>query len=241
MKSGVYRILNTVNGKFYIGRAAHLQRRWNVHRCLLRANRHNNNHLQRAWNKYGEAAFEFTVIVHCEPDDLVIREQRYLDSADWSFLYNRSRDARTSGTPSAQTRLKMSESAKRRGANRPRGWRPSAEAILKMRAAKVGKSLSPATQFAPGFTPWNKGKKCPEIAARTLGRRVSDETRRKLSIAHLGKKQSAESRAKRSATLRIVFSSPEVRAHRREEQLRRWADPECREAMMAARKQKKAS
>lgn len=34
--------------------------------------------MQNAWNKYGEAAFEFVVILNCEIDELMKEEQKYL-------------------------------------------------------------------------------------------------------------------------------------------------------------------
>lgn len=55
-KSGIYRIVNLANDKFYIGSAVNLERRWYMHRNRLNAGKHRNAHLQAAWSKYGEAA-----------------------------------------------------------------------------------------------------------------------------------------------------------------------------------------
>lgn len=62
MNQGIYKIINVVNNKFYIGSAVDLKRRRIRHFSELRVNKHNNKHLQAAWNKYGEAAFTFAVI-----------------------------------------------------------------------------------------------------------------------------------------------------------------------------------
>ena len=51
---GVYKIVNTVNGKIYIGSSKNIDRRWNEHIRVLELNAHNNQHLQNAWNKYGK-------------------------------------------------------------------------------------------------------------------------------------------------------------------------------------------
>ena len=40
-----------------------LKDRWMSHRALLRHNKHKNAELQSDWNKYGESAFVFEVIV----------------------------------------------------------------------------------------------------------------------------------------------------------------------------------
>jgi len=62
MISGIYIILNTKNGKVYIGQAVDFGERWYVHRSALKNNRHKNRHLQAAWNKYGEDCFVFEVV-----------------------------------------------------------------------------------------------------------------------------------------------------------------------------------
>jgi len=78
----------------------------------------------------------------------------------------------------------------------------SGETRQKMSDAKKGKSLSPATQFQPGFEPWNKGKKGSQEAwnkgltgdkSHVKGRVVSEETRRKISEAQKGKPRPAGS------------------------------------------------
>ena len=62
MKSGIYKIINIVNNKFYVGSAVNLSRRKARHFSELRNNRHNNKHLQAAWLKYGEESFVFVVV-----------------------------------------------------------------------------------------------------------------------------------------------------------------------------------
>jgi len=60
---GIYRITNKVNGMSYIGKTGmNFGDSWDSHRSLLRSGKHDNPYLQNAWNKYGEANFEFAVI-----------------------------------------------------------------------------------------------------------------------------------------------------------------------------------
>ncbi len=66
IKSGIYRIRNLINNKSYIGSAVNFKRRWNYHKQDLIACRHHSKYLQNAWNKYGEAAFEFKVMEYVE-------------------------------------------------------------------------------------------------------------------------------------------------------------------------------
>lgn len=80
MNSGIYIITNTESQKCYIGSTVGFKHRWTQHRCDLRKDQHHNPHLQSAWNKYGESAFEF-IICECVEDEesLHIREQYWLD------------------------------------------------------------------------------------------------------------------------------------------------------------------
>lgn len=65
-QSGIYEIVNTVNGKRYIGSAKKFKIRWSKHVSALRLCKHHSRHLQAAWNKYGEAAFKFLPILTCQ-------------------------------------------------------------------------------------------------------------------------------------------------------------------------------
>lgn len=58
----IYKIVNTVNGKFYVGSTTNTRERFRVHRNRLRNNKHHCGHLQAAWNKYGENSFIFHVV-----------------------------------------------------------------------------------------------------------------------------------------------------------------------------------
>lgn len=58
----LYAILNMVNGKSYIGQTVRPSTRWGDHQKLLRKGTHHNAHLQSAWRKYGEAAFQYAVV-----------------------------------------------------------------------------------------------------------------------------------------------------------------------------------
>jgi len=79
-KSGIYCILNTVNGKFYIGSTTNLWRRYKNHFNDLSKNQHHSVYLQRAFNKYGNEAFEFHVLEVVEKEEgIYLIEQKYLD------------------------------------------------------------------------------------------------------------------------------------------------------------------
>ena len=80
MNSGIYKIENKANNKVYVGSTNNFTRRWLKHRALLRHSKHQNSHLQAAWNKYGESSFTFSIIEYCPVDSLLSREQFYIDT-----------------------------------------------------------------------------------------------------------------------------------------------------------------
>lgn len=81
MKSGVYKITNSINGKFYIGSAKDVDYRWDEHRQYLNGGYHINPKLQNAWNFYGGDKFLFEIVEETSSDKLILleREQHYLD------------------------------------------------------------------------------------------------------------------------------------------------------------------
>jgi group I intron endonuclease len=77
---GIYKILNLLNGKFYIGSSVDIHNRLMHHRKRLRGGYHSNQHLQRAYNKYKEENFEFIILeVIADKNNLLDREQYWID------------------------------------------------------------------------------------------------------------------------------------------------------------------
>lgn len=58
----IYKITNLINNKCYIGQAKDYKVRFYAHKNNLKRNKHENQYLQNAWNKYGEENFLFEVI-----------------------------------------------------------------------------------------------------------------------------------------------------------------------------------
>lgn len=87
---GIYKIENLVNNHIYVGCASNLAVRKNGHFSSLRNGKHRNQYLQRAFNKYGESSFKFSVLELCDKPFLVKREQYWIDLAqtEESHLYN---------------------------------------------------------------------------------------------------------------------------------------------------------
>lgn len=136
MPQGVYSITHVATNKPYIGSTKNTKIRWRRHRNSLRRGDHHCSHLQRAWNKHGEKAFEFRLLEEVDrAEELLSHEQQWMDKFPARYntcpkagsplgmkLTQEQRDkisAANSGRPkSDEARAAMSEGQRRR-ATRP--------------------------------------------------------------------------------------------------------------------------
>lgn len=89
-KSGIYKIVNLVNGQMYIGSAKHLRKRYRSHIVDFKNNRNSPN-LQNAWNKYGTDIFVNQLLEIVEDQNqLIEREQHYFNTLLFAQEYIKS-------------------------------------------------------------------------------------------------------------------------------------------------------
>lgn len=89
--SCIYVCLCTTTNKRYIGSALNGLRRYKEHIDALKKERHHNRYLQNAWKKHGEAVFTWAILEECVENDLLDREQHWInhfDSANSKFGFN---------------------------------------------------------------------------------------------------------------------------------------------------------
>ena len=180
-QSGVYLIRNTVNGKVYVGSSVNIRARWRQHRSDLKHQKAASCHFQAAWNKYGEQAFEFSILELCCTESVDVVEQKFIDSyeaANWRHGYNICREAGKRGCGlkpiSDETRRKMSEAKK----GKP-SWRKGKSLIESHKANMRGRVVPEETR--------------EKISATLTGRKngpQTEETKRKISKAITGVKRS---------------------------------------------------
>lgn len=111
----VYSILNTSNGKIYVGQTTQGRTRFSQHISSLRRDNHPNNHLQSSWNKYGEDSFEFNVLENCDNSRLDANEKwwiNYFDATNPKKGYNLKTGGSNNFVFSESSLNKMSESHK---------------------------------------------------------------------------------------------------------------------------------
>jgi group I intron endonuclease len=73
-QTGVYQIRNLLNGKIYVGQTTRMHERELEHMGSLRRGKHQNRHLQFAYDKYGKENFIFEILVYCEEFQLTYYE-----------------------------------------------------------------------------------------------------------------------------------------------------------------------
>ncbi len=84
----IYSINNLVNNKSYIGKCEDIDKRFHEHIRKLKNNNHQNNHLQYAWNKYGEDNFDFITIL----SDIDVNNLNYYEKLFIKFFMTNNSD-----------------------------------------------------------------------------------------------------------------------------------------------------
>lgn len=109
--TGIYKIVNQVNGKMYVGKTkTTFKKRWYAHKYELRRGNYGCRILQRAWNKYGEENFKFEIIAE---GNFTSKELSALEEIFIKLYgnYNIKKVSKTS-PQSKETRQKLSKAHK---------------------------------------------------------------------------------------------------------------------------------
>lgn len=229
-RTGVYCILNQKDGKRYIGSAAReFSARWRQHRHRLRAGTHHTRHLQSAWNRDGESAFEFLILMVCEPQTCLQNEQRFIDhfdSANDECGYNIEQVAGSSLGLKRSAETKQRIGASKRGqvitpehrkkiSQALQGITRSVEVRAKMSAARIGRKLSAEHCQKIGLSK-RGAPRSPEAIAKTAaslrGRPLTPDHRAKISAANRGRKATPETLRKLSDSHKGFIPSESTRA-----------------------------
>ena len=83
--SGIYKIINTVTGDFYIGSSKNVKRRWREHKKPSTWNRCPNSPLYKDMQKYGIDKFVFEVLAEVEIASLKEAEQQFIEKLNPTY------------------------------------------------------------------------------------------------------------------------------------------------------------
>jgi group I intron endonuclease len=112
MKSMVYAIFNTINGKFYIGKSNHPAKRWGEHKRLALNGGKDCPKLYTAIRKYGIDVFEHSVIQNFSSETEALEAEKYyisyFDSISFGYNCLEDVDARIGYVTSEDTKKKQS-------------------------------------------------------------------------------------------------------------------------------------
>ncbi|TPG66064.1 GIY-YIG nuclease family protein [Hymenobacter nivis] len=112
--AGIYRISNTVNSRTYVGSAKKLGARFRSHKSLLLKGKHNSVIMQRFYDKHGAGFLIFDLVELCDEDQLLEREQHYIDSEQPSFNIRKQADRNSGIKRRPETIAKMRAMGKER-------------------------------------------------------------------------------------------------------------------------------
>jgi hypothetical protein len=189
MKNVIYKISNNVNDKIYIGSAVCFKKRYAQHKHHLLKNTHHNILLQNHVNKYGFDSIKFEVLENVLGNDLIIREQFYIDNLNPFFNIRRIAESMKGTKRTTEQKARMSERSKefiktnvnfkseetRQKAVKTRkekGWPVSEETKRKISESCKGRTVSEY--------------QISQIKLKNTGTKRSDKTKQMLSIAKKG-------------------------------------------------------
>lgn len=161
--SGIYRLTNLVNKKSYVGSAVDLRARLYVYYSDSRL-KDSNMVIYKAILKYGYSNFSLEIIEYSDPDNLLKREQYYLDKL--KPIYNL---LTTAGSSYGYKHTKEALAKMSAGRSRYTGYKLSPNTRAKIAAAATGRVLSEEAK--------------EKISIARKGIKLSLETRAKLSAA----------------------------------------------------------
>lgn len=246
----IYLIVNTVNGKSYVGQTTQdVSTRWGQH-CLLQGKC---RVLENAIRKYGARVFEVSVIATVQTQDELNRLERLTCEALKTYAprgYNLREGGGAKGKMHEQTKRIISSlalSPKRLQAFREMRARP--EVLEKLQRAAKNRGPISSSQMRSGRTPATEQRRLASSAKawataevrqaqserqRVIQARPEVREKRSASIKAAWAAMTDEQRAARAAAVsagatgvkKKINNSPEARSNRKAAALARWQSPE---------------
>ena len=168
-KSGVYCWKNLDTGEFYVGSARNLSKRLRVYYSpsgIEKILNISTSRILRALLKYDYSKFCLEILEYCESNDLIKREQYYIDSLKPEYNILKIAGSSFGRIHTEETKMKISKILK---------GKPLSELTKdKMSNTRIGKKFSEKTKKI--LSELRKGKSSP-----FLGKLHSDNTKKKLS------------------------------------------------------------
>jgi len=219
IESGIYRIVNTVNEKSYVGSSVNLKNRKKAHFIDLKKGKHCNNYLQKSYDKYGSDNFKWEIIENIEfNENKELLKQNLLEKEQYWINKLIIKDGKNIGyniclRAGSCLGIKLSDEHKKKLSDGKKGDKNpmfgklvSNETRLKL--SEASKNCSEETRKK--ISEKSKGNKY------RLNQKASDETKKKISESNKGKhsspkKYTEESKKRLIESLRNRIVSEETR------------------------------
>jgi group I intron endonuclease len=189
--TGIYKIESNISNRIYIGSAINIIQRWKLHKKTLKKGTHHSIKLQRHYNKYGKKDLHFSVLLGCDKEELIKKEQFFIDSFNPYFNICKKAGSPLGVKHSIEYCKKLSE----------------------MRKGKLGGINNPmyGKHSTAGIRNGMYGKKhTDETKLKMRSRIVTDTERINKSNAHKGLKHSKETIEKILASRRKFYKNKKL-------------------------------
>lgn len=180
MITGVYKIQSIIHPeRIYIGSGNSIGCRWKTHRYLLKNNKHHSKKLQRHYNKYGEDDLRFEVLMECKKEQLIRKEQCYINIFQPYFNCSKIAGSRRGTRWSEETRVKTMSNMK--------PW--TEERKQAQRERMLGNTIVLGMKHTQETRNKHKFKRSEETRQRMsyFASHRSPELREKMRVARIGK------------------------------------------------------
>jgi len=130
-RSGIYRWVNNINGKTYVGSSRKLNTRFSAYfRTSFLLHRLRGSLIYKALLKHGHSNFTLEILEYCEPEIVIQREQFYLDNLEPEYNLCKTAGSSFGLKTSLETRAKMSAIAKNRTYSHKPSFKVEVEDLL---------------------------------------------------------------------------------------------------------------
>lgn len=183
-KSGIYMWQNKLSGKIYVGSAKNIRNRLMVYYNINSLVRATTMAIYRAILKWGYSSFSFSVLEYCEIEDLIQREQYYIDTLKPEYNIAPTAGSTLGRLHSEKAKEKISNTKKNTNVGEDNhffGEVHTEKARQRMSEVKLGGKIAEATRLKIGLV--MKGKKFSAEHIAALSRAKSNS--KKLSVLDL--------------------------------------------------------
>lgn len=221
--TGIYGIRHKATGRWYVGQAYDIRKRFKDHRAM--ASTKTRKHLYLSLRKYGHTAFAWRILERCEKAGLNRQEKFWIQKLNSvepkGFNLTTGGDRSWEPSPSFRKKLslanlgrKQSEETIRKRVEKNIGKKRTLATRRKMRKAQLGKTVSEKTRRKlaritakrlrlPNIRKWNR-----EMMLKKWSNR---EYRRRQKKAHQGYKPSQAARRKLGKKASLRWKDPKYR------------------------------